>query len=171
MASGNMLQLNNRTVVCEDCTLAYKAALTLLTVRVKEQNLSDLALLASLMALPCKDGHHPIDQTPLWAVCLPCHARRCLRLLHPLEPSLDWPAWLKRRAQLVFYRASSSDKSVTICDLDPTISLTTVSFDCFAIIINYSLLTFKFVENLKWVTLVDEFRDIPFHCSSFHDCN
>ncbi|KAM3174180.1 hypothetical protein ACTXT7_011057 [Hymenolepis weldensis] len=123
-ASGNMLQLNNMIVVCEDCTLAYKAALTLLTVRVKEQNLSDLALLASLMALPCKDSGHPIDQTPLWAVCLPCHARRCLRLLHPLEPSLDWSAWLKRRAQLVFYRASSSNKSVTLCDLDPTISLT-----------------------------------------------
>ncbi|VDN98410.1 unnamed protein product [Rodentolepis nana] len=123
MAGENILRLNNKTVVCEDCTLAYKAALTLLSVRGKEHDLSDLALLAILVALPCKDVHHPMDQVPLWAVCLPCHARRCLRLLHPLEPSLGWPSWLKHRARLVFYNPSSSENNVTLCDLDPTMSL------------------------------------------------
>ncbi|KAM7537528.1 hypothetical protein Aperf_G00000071186 [Anoplocephala perfoliata] len=122
--SGNIFQLNNKTIVCEDCVLGFKTVFTLLSVRAKDQHPSDLVLLANLVALPC-NASHPTNQAPLWAICLQCHARRCLRLLHPLEPSLDLPPWLKRRARLVFYRASTPDKTITICDLDPTISITT----------------------------------------------
>lgn len=123
--SGNIFQLNNKTIVCEDCVLGFKTVLTLLSIRAKDKHLSDLVLLANLVVLPCK-AHHPTNQAPLWAICLQCHARRCLRLLHPLEPSLNLPSWLKRRARLVFYRASTLDKTITICDLDPTMLITTV---------------------------------------------
>ncbi|EUB64318.1 Histone-lysine N-methyltransferase MLL4 [Echinococcus granulosus] len=107
----------------KDCVLGYKALLALLPKGRKEAS-SDLALFARLMALPCHpDTDHEAGQVPLWAVCLPCHARRCLRLLHPLEPCLDLPQWLKRRARLVFYHSSAPNKDVSLCDLDPTVSV------------------------------------------------
>ncbi|CDS42350.1 mixed lineage leukemia protein mll [Echinococcus multilocularis] len=118
-----LFRLVNNTVICQDCVLGYKALLALLPKGRKEAS-SDLALFARLMALPCHpDTDHEAGQVPLWAVCLPCHARRCLRLLHPLEPCLDLPQWLKRRARLVFYHSSAPNKDVSLCDLDPTVSV------------------------------------------------
>ncbi|KAL5110316.1 Histone-lysine N-methyltransferase trithorax [Taenia crassiceps] len=107
-----LFRLANDTVVCQDCVLGYKALLALLPKGLKEPS-SDLVLLARLMALPCHPNTgHGAGQVPL-----------CLRLLHPLEPCLDLPQWLKRRARLVFYHLSASNKGVSLCDLDPTISV------------------------------------------------
>ncbi|VDM30823.1 unnamed protein product [Hydatigera taeniaeformis] len=117
-----LFRLANNTVVCQDCVLGYKALLALLS-KGKKKSSSDLALLTRFMGLPCHPNiNHTAGQVPLWAVCLPCHARRCLRLLHPLEPCLDLPQWLKHRARLVFYHPSPN-KGVGLCDLDPTISV------------------------------------------------
>uniref|UniRef100_A0A5K3EYC8 SET domain-containing protein n=1 Tax=Mesocestoides corti TaxID=53468 RepID=A0A5K3EYC8_MESCO len=116
----DLFRLTNGTVTCELCALGYKAVLTLLGRRSQS---SDIALLAQLMALPCNPRGHKTEQLPLWAVCPSCHARRCLRLLHPLEPCLHLPHWLKRRARLVFFNASNPSKEVTLNDLDPGISI------------------------------------------------
>ncbi|KAL5972073.1 Histone-lysine N-methyltransferase trithorax [Taenia solium] len=118
-----LFRLANNTVVCQDCVIGYKALLAVLPKGQKKLS-SDLVLFARLMALPCHpNSGHGAGQVPLWAVCLPCHARRCLRLLHPLEPCLGLPQWLKHRARLVFYHPSASNKGVSLCDLDPTISV------------------------------------------------
>ncbi|VDK33603.1 unnamed protein product [Taenia asiatica] len=118
-----LFRLANNTVVCQDCVIGYKALLAVLP-KGQLKSSSDLVLFARLMALPCHpNSGHGAGQVPLWAVCLPCHARRCLRLLHPLEPCLGLPQWLKRRARLVFYHPSASNKGVSLCDLDPTISV------------------------------------------------
>ncbi|BHF65456.1 Histone-lysine N-methyltransferase 2A [Sparganum proliferum] len=85
----------------------------------------DVAYLASVCAAPCmKPTHHQMAaDLPLWAVCPPCHSRRCLRLLHPLELSLRSPRWLRRRVRLMHLQTPGTTASISLNDADPRVSI------------------------------------------------
>ncbi len=117
-----LFKFENNAVACQMCVIAYKAAITLLEKQQGSQ--PDIGHLAGLIALPCSSDH---SASPLWATCPGCHARRCLRLLHPLEPSLSLPQWLKRRARLVFFESTEDAGVPTLNDLDPGVTVEKVS--------------------------------------------
>uniref|UniRef100_A0A0X3PPN7 Histone-lysine N-methyltransferase 2C n=1 Tax=Schistocephalus solidus TaxID=70667 RepID=A0A0X3PPN7_SCHSO len=85
----------------------------------------DVAFLASMCTAPCLDltHHQEAAGLPLWAACPPCHSRRCLRLLHPLELPLRSPRWLRRRVRLMLFQTPAAAASVSLNDADPRVSI------------------------------------------------
>lgn len=106
VAESNLFRSSNGVVACLTCVLGYKAVLEMLEKQPHSGSITDVGLLARLIELPCfVQDHQHWGAAPLWAVCPPCHARRCLRILHPLDPCFSLPQWLKRRARLVTFEA------------------------------------------------------------------
>lgn len=135
-----LFKLGEDIVVCQTCVLAFKAVLSVVADKSALRPFStciksflssqkeeaskmelqtnvlassiDVAPLALLLAVPCTQKH---EKGPLWAACSACHARRCIRLLDSLEPALNAPRFIRRRARLAQFQ--------DIADFDPRFSL------------------------------------------------